>query len=193
MAQYKGIVFFSAGFGGWSERYFLLSSTPAGAITNLMAVIAQRLKLLPTSAGYGPAFISDVAIRGDSTYLGPSAVGEGTWVDALGFMDVNVAALVKWQVGVFNRNKTFLRGLPIGQTSNGSTNFSTAYLALVDDYLAAVEANCVMPINIRNPTPPPTYIPSSYAPILGGTVNPTLARRKTGRPFGLPRGRRVAP
>jgi hypothetical protein len=192
VAQYKGIVFFSGGFGGWSERYFLLSSTPAGALTNLAAVYNARKAILHEDCGIGPAYISDVAIRGDSMpYLvAPSA---GTFADALGFLDLDVCFIIKWQVGVFTRNKTFVRGVPLSMTLNGETNFTVPYAALVNDWTNAVEANCVMPITMRNPTPPPNYIPTSYAPILAGNLVTTLARRKTGRPFGLPRGRRVAP
>ena len=192
MAQYQGIVVFGAVNNGWTEKYYLLASSPAGAAGNLLAVIADRLAMLHVDCVVQTAFISDVATRGDSIQI-VGASEPGTAAGATGFLDLDLALLIKWQVGVYLRNKTFVRGVPLVQQLNGVWTFVSGYGSLVETWIATVLSNCVFPITTRNLTPPPNYIKASYAAATDGITNPLVARRKTGRPFGLPRGRRIAP
>ena len=192
MPQYQGIVVFAGGLNGWTEKYYLLASSASGAAANLLAVIAERLTFLHSLCSVQTAFISDVAIRGDSIQI-VGAVEPGGYTDATGFVDLDIALLVRYQVGVFSRNKTYLRGLPASTLVNGVWVFGSSFTTILGIFFAAVQTNCVMPVTTRNPTPPPNYIPASYAAIAGFQTNPRPARRKSGRPFGLPRGRRVAP
>ncbi len=192
MAQYKCTLFFTASTEGWTERYFPNASDLASAITAMNVVIPTRMDLSTTEIELQAAALSDVAIRGDSVpFLATPLFG--TITDATGYVDVDIALLAKWQVGVFTRNKTFLRGIPNGEQSDGTLQPSLGYLGAINSYQNAVIANCLMPAILSpNPTPPPKYL-YIYSAILAGTIKSNLARRKTGRPFGLPRGRRVAP
>lgn len=192
MAQYRGTIVLEGGSNGWTEQYYLVGSSQAAAVDNLLFIAAGRIAILQADCAIQTAFLSDVAVRGDSVLI-PGISGPGTAVDPLGFVDLDIALLVKWQVGVFTRNKTFLRGLPAAQLVSNQWAFTTPFLVLLGSYISAVIANAVMPITTRNLSPPPNYIISSYAPILAGNANIRAARRKSGRPFGLPRGRRVAP
>lgn len=192
MAQYKGTIFFQAASNGWTERYFMNGSSQSAAIAALTSVIVDRLPILHVSCSVVAATISDIAIRGDSIQVIGSAEA-GTFVDATGYLDVDNALLVKWEVGVFSRNKTFLRGIPNGQQLDGVYTPTSPFTALMFAYTGAVFSNCFFPIIIGpNPTPPPKYL-YTYGPASDFTLNHRIARRKSGRPFGLPRGRRVAP
>ncbi len=192
MAQYKGTLFFLAGPNGWTERYFLNAISLGDASSALLSVIVGRLPILHETCAIVAATISDIAIRGDSFSL-LSAQENGSFVDATGYLDVDVALLVKWQVGVFSRNKTFLRGIPLGQTFDGGYSPSFTYIPLMTTYATDVLVNCFFPIpGALNPTPPPKYL-YTYGPASTYSIKTRLARRKSGRPFGLPRGRRVAP
>jgi hypothetical protein len=192
MAQYKGTLFFQATPNGWTERYFMNASTLSDASAALLSVIVGRLPILHEDCSIVAATLSDIAIRGDSFNV--LSVGEvGSAVDTTGYVDVDNALLIKWQVGVFQRNKTFLRGIPNGQQRDGVYAPSLPYIALVNTYAGDVLANCVFPApGPLNPSPPPKYL-YSYVPGLSYSLKTRLARRKSGRPFGLPRGRRVAP
>jgi hypothetical protein len=192
VAQYKGTIIFSGGDSGWTETYYLLASTPSGAATNLLAVIADRVAIMHSTLLVISAHISDVTIRGDSIVV-LSTPEPGDAVDATGYLTLDSAVVVKWQVGVFNRNKTFIRGIPNGQQLDGFTNFDLTFSGLLSTYFATVIANCVFPVTVRNLTPPPAYNVVSYSPPTAGAPNPRIGRRKSGRPIGLPRGRRVAP
>jgi hypothetical protein len=192
MAQYKGTIFFTAGTNGWTERYFMNGSSLGTASAALLSVIADRLPILHTACEIVAATISDIAIRGDSVPL--IGVSEaGTAVDTTGYLDVDNAVLVKWTVGVFSRNKTFLRGIPNAQQSSGVYDPASPFTTNFAAWAGSVLANCFFAIpGALNPTPPPKYI-YSYGPASDYTVNHRIARRKSGRPFGLPRGRRIAP
>jgi hypothetical protein len=192
MAQYKGVLFFAGGINGWTETYYPVASTPAGAAVNLLAIATARVDILHTACFIGRATISDVIIRGDSTSI-LSTPEPGTSVDVAGFLDLDCALIVRWQVGVYARNKTFIRGVPVGQTFDMIYDPTVGYSAAFANYISVVIANSVMPITTRNPTPPPNYNIVAYASITAGMINGRLGRRKSGRPSDLPRGRRVAP
>jgi hypothetical protein len=192
MAQYKGLLVFNGGRQGWTETYYLLGSTASAAALNLLAVVATREAILHQTLIILAGTISDVHERGDSmVVLSEPSLGDA--VDPTGYIPLDMAVLIKWQVGIFNRNKTYLRGIPLGQQTDGATEFSFTFLGLLNDYFTSVIANCLFPVTVRNPTPPPNYTVSSYAPATSGSPNAVIARRKCGRPIGLPRGRRVAP
>lgn len=191
MAQYKGTLFFIGPGQGWTESYGMKDSTPAGAISQLLDVAAARSHILHTNLLIQDGRISDVAIKGDST----PALGEaiiGTAVDTAGYLDLDVALMTKWQVGVFSRNKTFVRGIPVGQTIDGDIFMTGPFATSYANWVDAIIANCLMYAQTSPPVPPPPF-PKSWQVILAGAAAPGLHRRKTGRPFGQPRGRRVTP
>jgi hypothetical protein len=192
MAQYKGTIFFQAASSGWTERYFLNGSNQTSASAALLSIIVGRLGILHVGCEIVAATISDISIRGDS--LPVVGVAEsGIFADATGYLDVDVAVLVKWSVGVFTRNKTYLRGIPNGQQENGTYMPTTPFITAMTTFAGDVLANAFFAIpGALNPTPPPKYV-YSYGPAADYIINHRLARRKSGRPFGLPRGRRIAP
>ena len=192
MAQYRGTVFFTWTDFGWTESYYLIGSAPGSAGTNLVNIVNARMALSRSDVIATRAVISDVAIRGDAILQAGFPI-VGTNAD-LGTTQIpDVCLLVKWKVGVYNRNKTFLRGYPLLEGPAGAYSPSIGYPAAVTTYFNAVMANAVMkePTGL-NPTPPPKLL-YVYATVLGGVIDTLVHRRKTGRPFGLPRGRRVAP
>jgi len=192
VAQYQGVLFFQASFSGWTEKFYLLSSTPAGAALNLINIANARVVFLEKFIGIIAGVISDVAIAGDSqSVFSTTKLGEVT--DANGFTPLDIAVIVKWHVGVFSRNKTFLRGMGASQTPNGGFTPDIATVADLNTWFTVVMANAVFPVTVRNTTPPPTYKVTGYAAATSASYNESCGRRKTGRPLGLPRGRRIAP
>jgi hypothetical protein len=170
----------------------MLGSSAGAAGAALITVITARLTILHTSCEVVAAGVSDIAIRGDFTPVIGTAES-GTAADTTGYLDVDNALLIKWTVGVFSRNKTFVRGIPNGQQLDGSYTPTSGYIALINSWAGVVMTNCLFAVpGALNPTPPPKYL-YSYSAATDYTANHRIARRKSGRPFGLPRGRRVAP
>jgi hypothetical protein len=190
--SYSGLLFFVMGSAGWTEKYYLLGSNLTAAAANLVAVANARFPILHSDGVILTGTISEMSTRGDSTTVF-SIPKVGTAVDTAGWLQTDVAVLVKWQVGVYNRNKTFVRGIPVGQTGANEYIPTLTFIGLMSTYLSAVVANCQMPITSVNPTPPPARTITSFMSITNGAPAAVLHRRKSGRPFGLPRGRRVAP
>jgi hypothetical protein len=191
MGQFKGTLFFVGESAGWTESYYVKGSMASEASASLLAILTPRLDILQAACGVVNATVSDTTIRGDSTPC-ISVYQPGTYVDAGGYLELNCALLIKWQAGSFNRCKTFLHGL-------GTKNFAfdqyapfTGFAALLNAYMDAVALNAVVrQLKFPHATPP---VPTDYefATILTGAPNTKIARRKIGRPFGLPRGRRLA-
>jgi hypothetical protein len=191
MPQYRGTLFFEGDVNGWTENYYLISSALSGAIEDLVNITNARLELLHETLDIATGSISDIAIRGDSfqVFAGPQS---GTAVDPLLWLNLDLAILMKWQTELLSRNKTFLRGIPAGQTSADFYIPTPAFNPKIDAYIAAVSTNALM--KVLNPVHSVPPLPSDYQfkPVLGGVVNARIARRKTGRPSNLPRGRRLA-
>lgn len=187
----RGILFFSDFTGGWSESYLLDGITYDDWKTSLISIAAARLDLLHEGVAIIHAYVSNVAVRGDA-FLVPACEGPGTISSAEGYMDLDTCLIVTWQVGVFSRNRTFLRGFPIIEQIDGFYTPSTAFATAFTAYKNLVVGLCLFKQFITNPTPPPAMA-FAYNPATTGSINPRLGRRKTGRPFGLPRGRLLAP
>jgi len=190
--QGRGTLFFSNNQSGWSESYFFNSLSYADCATALISIANARLDFLHTSISINHAYVSNIVVRGDAILV-PAALGDGTFVDTDGYVGLDYALLATFSVGVFSRNRTFLRGLPIGQQTDGFYTPTTPFSTAVTAWVAQVLESCVFRQRVPNPDtpPPPTVI--QYNPPSRCTLSPQLARRKTGRPFGLPRGRLIAP
>ena len=192
MAQYKGTLFFHWEDFGWTESYFAVNSATGAAQSNILTIATARMALSRPDVICDRGIISDIAIRGDAIEI-PGFPIVGTNADAGTTQIPDIALLMKWKVGVYNRNKTFLRGYPLMEGPAGGYTPSLGYPALVTAYVDAVKVNAVMKEPTGdNPTPPPKLL-YVFAPVLAGTITQLVHRRKTGRPFGQPRGRRVAP
>lgn len=191
MGQFKGTMFFVGGQGGWTESHFVKGAAIEDATTSLTNIITARLPILQTFCGIINATISDTTIRGDSTNI-ITAYEPGTYTDTSGYLDLDLALLIRWQGGSFNRCKTFLRGMGANNFNSGKYVPFTGTATKVADYVDAVVLNSVLrQLKAVHAVPP---VPSDYEYVanLGGVPNIPIARRKTGRPTGLPRGRRLA-
>jgi hypothetical protein len=189
---FQGLVFFGAPpLSGWTEKYWLNYPDYTTAALALGEVCTLRLGILHTSVTLITATISDPTVRGDAFPV-PGIGGFGTAVDLAGFMPPDYCINVEWQVGVYTRNRTFVRGWPVGEQQDGFLTPSSGSTTALNDWTSIVIANCVFKQTIPNPTPPPNRL-VSFPPATAAFARNGLVRRKTGRPFGLPRGRRIAP
>lgn len=191
MARYRGTLIFSSGSHGWTESYYLIGSDQTSAVADLVAISIARINILHTNCILTGGYVSDIAVRGDSI-TAVSVASVGTFVDTTGFLDVDLALLIKWFGGGFSRNKTFLRGVPNGQQTSGRFTPTGPYTTALTSYQTAVQAHAVVrQLRPGHAIPP---IPSDYifVTITSATLNVIIARRKSGRPLGLPRGRRLA-
>jgi hypothetical protein len=193
MGQYKATYFFQStnGLSGWTEIFYPLASTPGAAGAAAIAAANLRKEILHADCSIVQIALSDVSISGDSLSLLGAPI-EGTVVDTTGYLDLDSAVLVKWTVGVWNRNKTYLRGFPVSATKDGKYTFAIGINDALDAWILGVIPNFVFRGRfIPNLTPPPAYS-IGYQPATDGRAQAKLARRKAGRPFGLSRGRRLA-
>jgi hypothetical protein len=188
---FRGTLFFVGGLSGWTESYYLTGADLNWATTDLNEIILARMPLLHSSCGLVNATVSDTSIKGDS--LSTISVYEpGTGVDATGYLDFDLALCVKWRAGNFQRCKTFLRGCPNGEFQFGKFKPTPAFTTLLDAYITVIMGSAqVRQLKVTHPSPP-TKDDYEFVPITAGTPNVDIARRKTGRPSGLPRGRRLA-
>lgn len=190
--QGRGTLFFeSATSSGWSESYYLQGPDYASCASQLGAVAEDRLAVLQMDLSLIHAVVSNIYLRGDAFLLGGIA-GPGTWPTSPEYMPLDYAIQFTWQAGPYSRNRTFLRGFPIEMQTDGAFIPTGPYQTALNLYEASVVSNCLVRQYVINPTPPPNMI-YQFNVITAGTPNFNLARRKTGRPFGLPRGRLVAP
>lgn len=191
MGQFRGTLFFVGGQSGWTENYYVKGAMASEASASLLAILAPRLALLHSACGVVGAHVSDTTIRGDAVQV-IFEYQPGTYVDATGYLDLDLALLVKWSAGNFNRCKTFLHALGNHNFSFGKYTPVVGTDALVFAYEDAVSLNAVAR-QLKYPhAVPPTPADYEYLAILTGTTNANIARRKVGRPSGLPRGRRLA-
>lgn len=198
---------------GWSERVDLIANTPAAALAALNDLMNQRKTILPDNAEilYGrvsylgrprEAFIPDVAFpiagTAHAAHAGPPAytpVAE----DA---NDVETAVHIRFGTDTGRWAALYFRCLPDDVVEKGalasaltfpatnpSPNEATWYERLVN-YITLIGtlgtyARLITP---GTSSSPPTYDAQGWT-----TYQPRgLSNRKTGRPFGTPRGRRVA-
>ena len=189
--QYQGKIFFRGGDQGWSEIYYPMGASIGAAAANMLTLLPTRLAILQASCSAVQMEVSQLGLRGDSTVV-LGSVSPGTWPSIAGYLSLDVAVLVRYQVGLFTRNKTFLRGIDVLQTDNGNFTPTTPFTALVNTFLNTLLANFVFQLTTINPTPPPARL-FVYLSATSAAINVKLARRKAGRPFGLRVGRRIAP
>ncbi len=189
--QGRGTLFFSGGSSGWTESYYLIGPDYSTCLTQLAAIAAARKAILQLDCSIVHAFVSNIYVRGDS-FPTNSANGVGTWPTSPAFMPLDYAIQMTWTGGVYSRNKTFLRGFPIEMQTDGAYLPTSPYATAVSNYELEIVTNCYIRQLVPNPTPPPAMI-YQFVAVLGGSPRFGLARRKTGRPFGLPRGRLIAP
>lgn len=191
--------FFRCTFGfrterhGWSETYFCEAQDFVTAAGFCQGLHAQRVKISP--AGVKSDFIrcSAVGDRGNARQLPIAQENiQGTFHESGQVPSVNLAndcLLVEYSGANNYRNRKFLRGIPDGQIANDVFIPSAAYgLALFDGGASFLAFLVQSPWRIR----------AKQRGAAGATVWTTIlnyrvvraSTRDTGRPFGLPVGRR---
>lgn len=188
MPIYKGNIFLRQQDSGWSETYWITAADSAAALVKAVAIKNARRGILPVSSWVQGIRVSNIAIRGDSrlatdvTY--PQA---GAWGD----VDTDVAIpnlaieVIKVNTDLY-RSFTYLHSIDEAQVTNGvftpTTPFGVAYAV----WTGAVRDNAVL--YVRDKTNPTSFITVA----IDNIVYRRVRSHKTGRPFGLPVGRRVA-
>lgn len=171
---------------GFSESYFWTGPdyTAAAAATATMA--AKRLAPLHMEYQLIGMRISDVAIFGDS-YLptipaSPFPI-QGEASDAL-YKRPNpaIAALHRMEAGPLHRGHKFLRGIPL-QLITGEHLKDLTTIVGYSTWISELIANWQLAVTLHG-TGTKVYLPISRIIALGDV------RRRPGRPFGAPRGRR---
>jgi hypothetical protein len=189
--QAQGTFFFQAGNAGWTEKYYLTGPDYTTCVTQMNSIATVRLAVTQLNVSIVNCTVSNIYVRGDS-FPAPLATGPGTWPSSAEYCPLDYAILFKWTVGVFSRNKTFFRGFPLVEQTDGNYLPSSGYQTAMDAYVGGVLSECVFRSTVPNPTPPPATL-VVFSPASQGLPNFQLARRKVGRPFFQPRGRLIAP
>jgi hypothetical protein len=190
--QGKGTLFFqNAGSYGWTESYYLQGADYTTCVAQLVDIATARRGILQLDLNITHATVSNIYVRGDS-FPATGAIGVGTWPTSAQYMPLDYAIQVNWTAGVYTRNKTFLRGFPLEQQTDGAYVPTSPFITAFGLWEVSVVANALVRQYVPNPTPPPAMV-YQFNPITAGLAKFYLARRKSGRPFGLPRGRLVAP
>lgn len=189
--QAKGTFFLQAGNAGWTESYYLTGPDYTSCVVQMNSLATVRLAVTQLNVSIVNATVSNIYVRGDS-FPAPLATGPGTWPTTAEYCPLDYALLFKWTVGIYSRNKTFFRGFPLAEQSDGTYLPSSGYQTAMDAYIGGVLSECVFKQSVPNPTPPPTNL-IQFNPASQGLINFYLARRKVGRPFFQPRGRLIAP
>jgi len=185
---------------GWSEGHYLKSvGGIAGVMDNLRQIWRARKQLLSQEYRAVLLRVSNTNLKGDSlvSVADNTTKAPGFWNNvssssAAGLPN-NVAVYIRLQnIGTNARSVRPLRGVPSNAVnlSTGGTDgqravISAAYEAKLEEYLFVLSSASF--ILARTGTPPAP----SLVPIDRQGYNAVLRYRKTGRPFGLLRGRSV--
>lgn len=178
-------VFFESGNWpgyGWSEIYYPFGVTYDSALTAISPVISARVAILPGDCIYTYLRISDVNVRGDA-YVVPRHIA-GTW-ESGGSLFPDVALMIRQEATPLYRSNRYLRTVPSDQITDGVLTITPAYNTLLTAYYTEIIAN-TQHARRTSPVPPKLTESNITACVLRG-----IHSRKTGRPFGLPRGRRL--
>jgi hypothetical protein len=176
------IFYFDAAKGtGWAETYHFANQDYPGAGTALDQINTARCALLPSEVTVLRMRISDVAIRGDAFLQTPTTpAGTITTVSA---SESNLAVLCRFYSNFIKFFNHFLRGIPTDNFTNGNWTPTSGWIANAQTWATTVMAQAQgygKPFTGGVGT---TYTLTGHFPF-------KFTYRKTGRPFGQPRGRR---
>jgi hypothetical protein len=177
---------------GASELYPLVATSYAQGLTDLATLATSRKSLLAPDCTLAGALLSDGDVRGDSYPLGaqitiPSPGTYTTTPPASTYAAPNVALRNLVSSGPLKRGTRWMHFIPFDQFSGSggytpitpwATNLGQFYT-----FLSTLTA-----IATRAPgSEPPAWTFSAVNAVMSNSV----ATRRLGRPFGLPRGRRL--
>lgn len=184
-----GILFFQAGATGWSEVYPMNVASYAAAATDLAGIATDRLALLVSDASLIGSRISDSDVKGDSYPTGiVPTVGtfattptDGTYYEGIALQNKVFGSTTK-------RSTRYLHALPKSQINSFGAYLPTApFTTAYNTWVAKMIANVSIATKIKTAIVPPFY---TFTPITAITEEGAV-KRAIGRPFDLPRGRRL--
>jgi hypothetical protein len=171
---------------GWSEVYNLVTTTYPQSLLDMQIIVTARLSMVPNNVHCSYIRVSDLLIRGDSTIKFPSpAIGSYILTGTNVMLPPDSALVVRMEASPLNRSFRYLHGL---SSQDVNDTLWTPSAAMITAYGNWVGAASVLSLHRhKNVGPPISYADTPWTTFIALTVN----SRKVGRPFGVPRGRRL--
>lgn len=188
MARFLCKVFWRWADSGWSEVYPISATDYTTCDGTFKAIISDRAAILAPDVTLLAAVISDTDIKGDS-FLSTTTTTVGTWAgaDTTSF-NPNWALRTLWNAGALKRGSRFIHALPNAQVSAvGAFAPTGPFTTAIAAWETAMLGGVSMATRIKGATTAPFYTFTG----LTAVANKNMEERKVGRPFGLPRGRRL--
>jgi len=181
--SFAGTLFFSDGQNsGWSETYYRPDQSYGTFSTALNALANNRAKFLHSAYSITGCRISDLSVFGDSFLPNWTFPIVGGMADSVFKRPPpDLATNLRIEAGPFMRGRKYIRGV-ILQEVNGEY----AQLDVFDPLVAPYVQSLLQFSHLVKKKPP---LVSELHPI-SNVVVVGMTRRKAGRPFGVPRGRR---
>lgn len=184
-----GNVFFEHFTGqGFSEVYYLTATTDTAAVTAIAQIATLRLAMMPDKNRALFWRISNGKIRGDTLVRTATGGVDGTYgITTTETMPSNVSLKTRVQCEDRRWSMRYFHCLPEDCVTDGiwtpTTAMNTAFSAL----RTFLMENCTGVFAPREGEPVDVAIIKAIIDLIPLSVN----TRRTGRPFGLPRGRSV--
>lgn len=190
MPNFYGILFGRSGDDGWSEVYPIIGDDYAAAALTLGAIRLARLAMMCVDAQYTADRLSNVDIKGDSFSTGQDypQLGSFTATPAPATYNPVMAVRLKITAGTMKRGSRWVRAIPNNCISANGFYLPTApFVTAIDALITILKSSTSIATRIKGAVVPPffTFTPVTDAVVMG------LEKRDIGRPFDLPRGRRV--
>jgi hypothetical protein len=183
--QFQGTMFFEGIHAeGWTESHYFNATDAPTALTSLATVVTARLALLPTACFVVRTRLSllpfnrTVQLGSDVAQAGTNSTPEPYLLDSA--CDIVLEALA----GRYSVRK-YIRPVLVGQIGTDGRTLLSGYVGLLNTYISVLLAETVL--RVKGKAPDPVGVTLIVAPSAG--LPGVYLNRKTGRPFGLPRGR----
>jgi hypothetical protein len=175
-------------FGGTgiSETYPLLSTTYAQAQSDLQAIETARAACLSAlDVTLGGSLISDLDVFQDSQPTGIARGAPGTYAAQPTNRAPNYALGSLFHAGTLRRGTRWIHFVPADcVVAGGVYTPTTTYSNALAAYLGVIQSKCAIATRLKGSTPPTWTFNNITA-----WDPPVVRTRRTGRPFGAPRGR----
>lgn len=194
MAFYRATMFFRCSDQGWSETHYAIADTHQDVYDALLALANKRKACMPPDCFIIGLRVSATDTKRDSILnIFPAATGVGSLQGAYGGVagpervnQASDALICELRFDPATKNRIFLRGLPDSLIVSGvfapDVGFTQA-LTGAGGFLSALLNSTIWRVRTKTPTGFSYSSATSFA-------QQALTSRKTGRPFGLRRGRR---
>lgn len=190
MNNFQLILFFTGPGAsyGWSEVYYLQQASIDTAATVALDVLAARLACLSVDCQFAFGKVSDVSVLRDSQAIEIAFSPDGTYGTTDSTMPPDTAALVTLFASSTVKNHKFWHGLQDTDFVNGQWTPTSAFLTA----FAAWNTSTSGVLFCRHRLTPPPAATYEYVLNISSVLSFQTRNRKVGRPFGSPRGRRLA-